>query len=278
MSQTAWKFAQSGANWTNSNNIAADDDAYATVALGAGAYSSPFIAKNFGFTTSDVPNGATIDGIEFRVRWKRLYGYAVGVHYASMRLSWGGSDGDSKAAQVTAISNSETSFVLGGVSDKWNVSVLSTADGDDEVRSAEFGLFFRIYNADAKYSLEVGIDSVECRVSYTFTPPAPVVTNDSASAVQGAGGTKQMSATNSPTSWSLTGSPPTGVSIDNAGLVTWTGATPVGVHSIGVRATNATGNGDGTLTLTITAAISSLNSQSLRNQYKRGMLWPTDGM
>lgn len=107
---------------------------------------------------------------------------------------------------------------------------------------------------------------------------APTVTNNSASGAYGDGGTVQMSATESPTSWSLTGSPPTGVSIDNAGLVTWTGSTPAAVHSVGVRATNATGNGDGTLTLTITAAISSLNSQSLRNQYKRGMLWPTDGM
>lgn len=81
---------------------------------------------------------------------------------------------------------------------------------------------------------------------------APTVTNNSASGTYGDGGTVQMSASESPTSWSLTGSPPTGVSIDNAGLVTWTGATPVGVHSIGVRATNAYGNGDGTLTLTIT--------------------------
>ena len=83
---------------------------------------------------------------------------------------------------------------------------------------------------------------------------APTVTNNSASATFGVGGTVQMSATESPTSWSLQGSPPTGVSINSSGLVTWTSATPTGVHSITVRATNATGSGDGTLTLTITEA------------------------
>ena len=81
---------------------------------------------------------------------------------------------------------------------------------------------------------------------------APTVTNNSASGTYGDGGTVQMSATESPTSWSLPGSPPTGVSVNSSGLVTWTEATPVGVHSVGVRATNDYGNGDGTLTLTIT--------------------------
>ena len=81
---------------------------------------------------------------------------------------------------------------------------------------------------------------------------APTVTNNTASATFGTGGTVQMSASDSPTSWSLTGSLPTGVSINSSGLVTWTGLTPTAVHTIGVRATNAIGNGDGTLTLTIT--------------------------
>lgn len=82
---------------------------------------------------------------------------------------------------------------------------------------------------------------------------APTVTANSASGTFGTGGTVQMSASDSPTSWSLPGTTPTGVSIDNAGLVTWTGSTPAAVHSVTVRATNAYGDGDGTLTLTITS-------------------------
>ena len=82
----------------------------------------------------------------------------------------------------------------------------------------------------------------------------PVVSANSASAAFGTGGTVQMSATNDPTSWSLPGSPPTGVSINSSGLVTWTGATPAAVHSVTVRATHDGGSGDGTLTLTIAGA------------------------
>lgn len=80
---------------------------------------------------------------------------------------------------------------------------------------------------------------------------APTVTSRAASGAPGVGGTAQMSATEEPTSWSLQGSPPTGVSIDSSGLVTWASATPAGVYSITVRATNSLGNGDGTLTLAI---------------------------
>jgi hypothetical protein len=91
----------------------------------------------------------------------------------------------------------------------------------------------------------------------------PVVSANSASAAFGAGGTVQMSATNDPTSWSLPGSPPTGVSINSSGIITWTGATPAAVHSVTVRATHDGGSGDGTLTLTITSAASGHTRRTL---------------
>jgi len=98
---------------------------------------------------------------------------------------------------------------------------------------------------------------------------APTVTNNTATGTFGAGGTVQMGYSGGvPTSWSLTGTPPTGVSINSSGLVTWTGATPIAAHTVGVRATNAVGNGDGTLSLTITAASTSRarpgNSRGMR--------------
>ena len=92
--------------------------------------------------------------------------------------------------------------------------------------------------------------------------PAPVVTNNSASGSSGSSGMIQMSATNSPTSWSLI-SPPAGVTIDASGLVTWSSSTAVAVHTITVRATNATGSGDGTLTLTIVGPPTVLNPTNI---------------
>lgn len=88
--------------------------------------------------------------------------------------------------------------------------------------------------------------------TYSNTPTVPTV---SASAGVGFGGTAQMVATSGPiTAWSLQGSPPAGTSIDSAGLVTWPSSLTVGSYSITVRATNAYGSGDGTLSLTILTA------------------------
>lgn len=107
-------------------------------------------------------------------------------------------------------------------------------------------------------------------LTLTITSPTPVVTNNAAGNTYGTGGTVQMVATNTPTSWSLQGSPPTGVSVNSSGLVTWTGLTPVGVHSITTRATNGSGSGDGTLTLTITMPAPVVTGGSLTRVYGVG--------
>ena len=173
MPTTAWKFAGTASGWTNSGNVSAQDDAMATVSLSAGQYTGYLIAKNFGFTTADVPSGSTINGLEFRIRWKRTYGYSFATTMASVRFSWGGSDGN-KAASFPAITNSFNQFVIGGVADTWGVTTLSDPGGDAEVRHSEFGLITRGYNADGKYSFEGGIDSIEMRV--TYTAPATTTT------------------------------------------------------------------------------------------------------
>jgi len=177
MAQTPWKFAQTATGWTNGGNIAADDGALVQPGLlGAGVFSAILNAYNFGFTTSDIPTGSTIQGVEFRVKWRRTAnGSPVGVQYAMLRLSWGGNDGNNKAASVPAITNLPTSFTLGGAADTWGATVLTLIpDGENEVRSTNFGFTFRVFNADAKYSVELGIDCIEMRV--TFTPPATTTT------------------------------------------------------------------------------------------------------
>lgn len=85
---------------------------------------------------------------------------------------------------------------------------------------------------------------------------SPVVTGQTSTvdlpAVGGAAITT-MSATNSPTSWSITaGNPNNSFSIDNAGHVTVAaglGTAPAGTHNLTVQATNASGSGTATLTL-----------------------------
>jgi large repetitive protein len=91
--------------------------------------------------------------------------------------------------------------------------------------------------------------------------PAPVVTSGSQTSPFGNGGQWLCEATNTPTSWAIVGSPPTGVGLYDEGgpgdtYVTWDDTTPVGEHTITVRATNGSGTGDGTLTLTIESTTS----------------------
>lgn len=86
---------------------------------------------------------------------------------------------------------------------------------------------------------------------------APVITSaSSASGVQGKPFTYQITATNSPTSYSATGLP-AGLTINtSSGLISGT-PTAAGASNIDLGATNATGTGNGSLALTVTGSTTS---------------------
>jgi hypothetical protein len=268
MATTDWKLPQSGAlssGWLLPANITAKDDVSANSNVGAGGSSGVLIASNFGFTDADIPAGATIDGIEVRVRLRKS-GPMWATTLLVLRKVNGVNVGSNKAASITATTNNLYSEpVAGAADDLW-----TTTWTDAEIKATSFQVAFQSYNTDAKYSSSLNVDSIECRVTYTLAVSPPVVTDNSASAVFGVGGTVQMSATNTPTGWSLLGSPPDGVSIDNSGLVTWTALTPAGVHSITPRAVNGAGVNTGTLTLTITAPTPVVTSNTAGNAYGTG--------
>ena len=249
MATTSWKFCRRAAGgWSGTNNITAEDAVNADWAMGAGNATAVLVGDDFGFTDEDIPVGSTITGIEARIKVSR-WPYVVAVQRFSLRKVVSTNVGDNKAGSFPTIAQSLTKYTLGGAADLWG-----TTWSEADVKAAGFGVAFQVSNPDGKYSTTCYVDCIEARIHFTPPVSAPVVTANSASAIAGVGGTVQMAATNTPTSWSLPGSPPTGVSINSSGLVTWTTATPAGVYSITVRATNAGGNGDGTLTLTITAA------------------------
>lgn len=80
MNVTDWKLVQTAATadkngdndrvWYNPNNILTEtDETSASSTTGKSGYSTEYlIATNFGFTNADIPEGATIDGIEVLVR------------------------------------------------------------------------------------------------------------------------------------------------------------------------------------------------------------------
>ena len=73
MAVTDYKFAGTAANvdrdskvaWTNPDYAKADDTSYTTNAPGKNSYSDWLLLTNYGFSSSDIPSGSTINGIEF---------------------------------------------------------------------------------------------------------------------------------------------------------------------------------------------------------------------
>lgn len=78
MAVTDYKFAGTAANadrtscndstgWVNPNNAKADDTNYANDGPAKNAFGRWLRLTNYGFSSSDIPDGATINGIEFVV-------------------------------------------------------------------------------------------------------------------------------------------------------------------------------------------------------------------
>src|SRR5439155_1393048 len=94
-------------------------------------------------------------------------------------------------------------------------------------------------------------------------PPPPVITSAlTATGQAGVAFSYQIQATNSPTSFNVTGLLPAGLSVNTStGLISGT-PTTAGTYSVTISATNAGGTGSATLTLTITNPVPTITSIS----------------
>ena len=195
------------------------------------------------YDTSSIPAGSTIVGLRWRLTFTANN---VGLvdFFQRKNVPSGTNEGTDLGASQAATA------IVGSTSSLNGLSSLSLA----ELQSANFGCAAR-WASTSEFDGSLAVDCIQLEVTY--------VRNNAAAGFAGDGGSFQLAAANTPTSWAILGSPaaswdllgnpPTGVAINNDGLVTWTRHTPPGVHSIAVRATNAVGSGDGTLTLTIVA-------------------------
>ena len=141
---------------TDPNNVKVTDTSYAQVATKNGSlYIRPY---NFGFTSSNVPTGATIDGIEVvankqqamqpALDWKfylRISTGRVGSNYASA-VGW-----PDELADVT----------YGGATNKWGTTTELT---QSEIVASTFGFDFACYSTGLLYC---NINSFKIRVYYT---------------------------------------------------------------------------------------------------------------
>jgi hypothetical protein len=125
---------------------------------------------NFGFTTSDIPSGSTIDGVEFQLEKKRangqVYDYFVKITTDSSTPT--GTD----QAVGTLWSTAYTETTYGGSSNTWGVSLT-----DSQVRSSNFGIiiqaYFNAYSGINFAYIHTGINgSIITQLRIYYTPPS----------------------------------------------------------------------------------------------------------
>jgi len=171
MAQTAWKTVGSAAtesyspwsddNWVNASYIAGAGEASIT----SNTFDSPdqsYILKgyNCGFTTSDVPTGSTIDGVEVIVNG-RYAGALVSVDFICLLDENGSRAGNNLASTPQALTTTATDYTWGSSSNRWGYTALS----DTIVRSSGFGAAIGCLAGGSNG--DVYIDYIKVRVTYT---------------------------------------------------------------------------------------------------------------
>lgn len=166
MSVTAWKICGTGADdatvgttaWTNPGNITAVDTVYASNANIVAAQSHYIKGTNFGFTATDIPAGATINGIEFRMTRKSNTGTSTD---ASMKVVKGGTISGTDQSKGAAWPNGvDEQKLFGGVAELFDLTWLQT----DIVGVATFGA---VLSANSGGAATMSVDAFECRVYFT---------------------------------------------------------------------------------------------------------------
>ncbi len=142
--------------------------------------------------------------------------------------------------QVTA-SNSPTSFSAPGLA-AYGLSISGTGLISGTPTASASGAVVAVTASNAG-----GSGSANITLNLAAAAGAPVVSNASMSLTAGIPMAYTVQATNSPTSFSMTGAP-AGLSISNTGVITGT-PSGEGNHVITVTATNASGSGSGSITL-----------------------------
>lgn len=176
MAQTSWKVCGTGSDdagvgtvgWTNTGNVTAIDGVNSVVSSGVNFQSHYLKGTNFGFTSGDIPVGATINGIEFRVTRASNQSTSTDASVKSVKAGTiGGTDQNSAATWSNTSLRADS---LGSSSNLWG----QTWAQSDIVGSATFGVVISGNTGDHAVApvdgtASLSVDAIECRI--TFTPP-----------------------------------------------------------------------------------------------------------
>ena len=151
MAVTGWKAPQTVANvdrdgnpyWDTVDNVKTDDSNYSACTPDKADYSDWLRTTNFGFSTLDIPEGSTIDGIEYA--FKRAASTTDIIQDSAIYLRKStGQVGDNKASAARWIVLPGVEFVsYGGAADDWNAGLT-----DSDIRASTFGVDLSALNTD----------------------------------------------------------------------------------------------------------------------------------
>lgn len=153
-------------DWVNINNIQADDTSYATWDVStASSDIGPYAkATNFGFTTSDIPSGSIINGIE--VEYGRFEGGSTDdITTLRCRAVKGGSIHTANVSTMNTAEWGTTSpeiITEGGAANLWGLTWVDT----DITANSGFGIAISPNGAGTTPSCSM--DYIKVRVYYTL--------------------------------------------------------------------------------------------------------------
>ena len=168
MAVTAYKTPSTCANadrdgklaWANFDNAKTSNDVYADATPVKNTYSDWLRVTKFGFSTSDIPSGATIQGIEAKIERKAYLD--DGIEDSALYLRKTSGQTGSNKASATNWPTTEAEQTYGGAADMWGTTLVDT-----EIRSDDFGLDLSILELGIGDSTVGSVDCISIRVHYT---------------------------------------------------------------------------------------------------------------
>ena len=145
--------------WADPENAKADDGSIAVNVMNKDDYGDWLHCYTFGFSTSDIPDGSTIDGIEVVI--ERKGSHTDKILDSALYLYYNGSNRGDNKASATCYPTTLTAKTYGGAADLWGY-----AWDDSYVRDSTFGVRLSSYN-DGQLGGGVSVDYVKVRVYYT---------------------------------------------------------------------------------------------------------------
>lgn len=165
MTWTDWKLPSANAvitsedfSWADLDNAHTDDSNAATVSFSDSGSSDEVRWTGYGFTTSDIPDGSTINGVQ-----TELDGEASGTGVNQKLEIFDATNGVSSEKDSNGFPTTRGTTNEGGATDLWGNGSISDAD----VRASTFGAQLRAVNNAIKESRDASLYSIKVRVEYT---------------------------------------------------------------------------------------------------------------